>query len=180
MLLYRYFCLEHAVSCIEEHRLKVGRLAESNDPSDCRPRVVNLPSNAKGFDPGFSEGMLTSSSNKFGIICYSATVNDPVLWSHYSMGHRGIALGFDVPENLVVKVKYSDERPVLDFTSFDVSTTEEAVRFTKSILTEGFTVKAKSWAYEKEYRQFFLLESCVPARGMYFIDAHCLERSSLE
>src|SRR5438045_3566974 len=150
MLLYRYFCVEHAVSCIEEHRLKVGRLAELNDPYDCFPRVLNLPSDAKGFDLGFLQGMLTTWGNKFGIICYSATVNDPVLWSHYSTGHRGIALGFDVPEDVVVKVIYSDERPVLDFASFDdISTPDEAVLFTKAVMAQVFSVKAKSWSYEK-------------------------------
>jgi DUF2971 family protein len=165
MLLYRYFCLEHAVACIEERRLKVGHLAELNDPYDCFPRVENLPSDAKGFDLGFSQGMLSSWGNKFGIICYSATVNDPVLWSHYSTGHRGIALGFDVSENLVVKVNYSDERPVLDFALFNISTPEEAAHFAKSVMTKIFSVKATSWSYEKEYRQFLWLESCVPARG---------------
>ena len=176
MLLYRYFCLEHAVSCVEEHRLKVGRLAELNDPYDCFPRVVNLPLESKGFGLGFSQGMLNSWSNKFGIICYSAIVNDPVLWSHYSSGHRGIALGFDIPENVVVEVTYSDQRPELDFASFNVSTPDEASHFAKSVMTRIFSVKAASWSYEKEYRQFPFLESCVPTRGMYFIGMPVLKR----
>jgi hypothetical protein len=73
-------------------------------------------------------------------------------------------------------VNYSDERPVLEYALFEYSTTDEAVRIAKTILYKGYTVKAKSWSYEKEYRQFRLLESCVPSRGVYFIDAHPLER----
>ena len=108
--------------------------------------------------------------------CYSATVNDPVLWSHYSSGHRGIALGFDIPENVVVEVTYSDERPELDFASFNVSMPDEASHFAKSVMTRIFSVKAASWSYEKEYRQFLFLESCGPTRGMYFIGMPVLER----
>ncbi len=177
MLLYRYLSLEHAIQCLEERRLKVGRLNELNDPFDCFPRVVNLPSEAKGFDLGFADGMLNSWSEKFGLVCYSGTVNDPVLWSHYSSGHRGIALGFEVPtSDILVKVTYSDKRPTLDFHSFNISTPNEAVHFAKSVMTQIFSVKASSWSYEEEYRQFFLLESCVAAKGMYFIDLPMLKR----
>jgi Protein of unknown function (DUF2971) len=177
MLLYRYLSLEHAIQCLEERRLKVGRLNELNDPFDCFPRVVNLPSEAKGFDLGFADGMLSSRSEKFGLVCYSGTVNDPVLWSHYSNGHRGVALGFEVPtSDTLVKVTYSDERPTLDFHSFNVSTPNEAAGFAKSVMTQIFSVKASSWSYEEEYRQFFLLESCIAAKGMYFIDLPALKR----
>jgi hypothetical protein len=177
MLLYRYLSLDHAVACLEERRLKVGRLNELNDPFDCFPRVINLPVEAKGFELGFAEGMLSSWSNKFGVLCYSATVDDPVLWSHYSSGHRGIALGFDVPmSDTLAEVTYSDERPVLDFNSFGDFTPNEAVQFAKSVMTRTFSVKASSWSYEQEYRQFFLLESCIPARGLYFTDIPRLQR----
>src|SRR6266480_3191095 len=177
MLLYRYLSLEHAIGSVEEGRLKVGRLNELNDPFDCFPRVINLPSGAKGFDLGFADGMLNTWSSKFGIVYYSATVNDPVLWSHYSSGHRGIALGFEVPtSDILVKVTYSDERPILDFHSCNVSTPHEAFHFVRSVMIQIFSVKASSWSYEEEYRQFFLLESCIAAKGTYFTNLPLLKR----
>jgi len=69
MLLYRYLSLEHAIGCVEERRLKVGRLNELNDPFDCFPRVINLPSEAKDFDLGFGDGILNGWSSKFGLVC---------------------------------------------------------------------------------------------------------------
>jgi hypothetical protein len=180
MLLYRYLSLEHAIGCVEERRLKVGRLNELNDPFDCFPRVINLPSEAKDFDLGFADGILNGWSSKFGLVCYSATINDPVLWSHYASGHRGIALGFEIPTSgmadILAKVTYSDERPMLDFHLFNVSTPNEAVDFAKSLMTQIYSVKASSWSYEQEYRQFFLLESCIAAKGMYFTDLPLLKR----
>ena len=177
MVLYRYLSINHAVDALEQRRLKVGKLNELNDPFGCFPRVINLPSDVVGFGLGFATGMLDSWSTKFGIVCYSGTIEDPVLWSHYCTGHRGIALGFEVPASeMLVKVAYRNERPELDFRELNVSTAEEAVRFAKTTMAHIFSVKALSWSYEQEYRQFFLFESCIAARGMYFTELPLLKR----
>jgi hypothetical protein len=41
---------------------------------------------------------------------------------------------------------------------------------------EFLALKQLVGLYEKEYRQFLLLESCVPTRGMYFIGMPVLKR----
>jgi hypothetical protein len=39
----------------------------------------------------------------------SRSWENPVLWSHYAEGHKGVCLGFDVKEELLEEVKYADE-----------------------------------------------------------------------
>ncbi|MGB2889157.1 MAG: DUF2971 domain-containing protein [Candidatus Acidiferrales bacterium] len=48
-----------------------------------------------------------------GMLCFSRRWHNPVLWSHYAEGHRGICLGFDVSKQFVKAVMYVSNRPSL-------------------------------------------------------------------
>jgi hypothetical protein len=85
-----------------------------------------------------------------------------VIWSHYADSHRGIALGFDFDPKSgkrLYEVTYQNNRPQIDYK------TAQALRpggqmtpgFIDKVLTYGFTSKASSWSYEKEYRRFVSL-----------------------
>lgn len=80
------------------------------------------------------------------ILSLSANPLHELLWSHYSDGHRGIALAFDASIGsefgMALKVNYVQEISPLEIPIQD----KEAI-FQASILT-----KRSAWAYEEEYR----------------------------
>ncbi|MGK0454462.1 MAG: hypothetical protein ACJAYY_001945, partial [Paraglaciecola sp.] len=46
---------------------------------------------------------------KYGVICYSASYHNRLLWSHYADNHQGMVLVFEIPnpeKSKVRKVKY--------------------------------------------------------------------------
>ena len=45
-----------------------------------------------------------------GVLCFSRGWHNPLLWSHYGDKHRGVCLGFDVPNAHIVHVSYNSSR----------------------------------------------------------------------
>lgn len=48
------------------------------------------------------------------VISFCAKWANPVIWSHYADEHRGMALGFDIPESLLFKIGYEDKKIPFD------------------------------------------------------------------
>ena len=95
-------------------------------------------------------------AQRFGILCFSKGWSNPVLWSHYADGHRGICLGFDVPaEGLLRPIRYVSER-----TPLPMPPTPEA-------MDELLFTKHTDWSYEEEWRGWFQLDQR-DASGHYF------------
>ncbi len=176
--LYRYLRGEYAVQAIEEGFLKIGRLAEVNDPFEFRPAIVGLPKGTPQEAIERRESFFIKKLNdSVGILCFSdeRTVTDPVVWSHYSEGHRGIALGFEYPNlgRLVelgkfIHVTYLDERVLINDYEFSQGHTAKNLEVAKALLGR----KAKNWGYEREYRLFVDLRGpkVVTRNGMYWHD----------
>ena len=95
MRVYRFMSLANGLDSIQARRLRIGRLVELNDPYDCAPGIAHAPNISAGGEETFEAGYFAQFAEAFGLLSYSATVSDPVIWSHYADGHRGIALGFD-------------------------------------------------------------------------------------
>src|SRR5215216_5139997 len=47
---------------------------------------------------------------RFGVVCFSRNWNNPLLWAHYSDKHKGICLGFDLPDDFLKGVTYLRDR----------------------------------------------------------------------
>jgi hypothetical protein len=130
----------------------------------------------------FPNPYLTQLMGEFGILCYSEVINDPVIWSHYADKHAGLALGFDFPEGMLnapLRVSYDTVRPTIPMgTLADIFQPTYSLREKNiGIFQQGFTKKAQSWSYEKEWRQFVNLDECKMIGDHYFreIPSHCLE-----
>jgi hypothetical protein len=54
------------------------------------------------------------------MLCFSRDWHNPVQWSHYADKHRGICLGFDVPDSLLVPVQYTKEPPKLNWDAIEL------------------------------------------------------------
>jgi len=53
-------------------------------------------------------------NKQFGIICFSATPSDPLLWSHYAKGHTGVVLQVEHAKEELHEVTYDTSCPILD------------------------------------------------------------------
>jgi hypothetical protein len=96
MMLYRYLSEEFALQVLQTREWKVGRLLELNDPADCQPTLIDAPKQPnEAADAEYARNYLRKVYEDVGVICLSAAISDPVIWSHYADGHRGIALGLD-------------------------------------------------------------------------------------
>ena len=154
MIVYRYFNEQFGLLALQQTQWKIGRLLELNDPLDCQPIL---------FHKGQTEPFLAEDSpfirdtyEWLGILCYSAQIDDPVLWSHYADCHRGMALGFELPPDELFKVDYpaDDARARLDYDKLEQLVSLEHGHALKELIASGFTRKANGWKYEEEYRQF--------------------------
>jgi hypothetical protein len=174
MLFYRYLNEQFGLLAIQTGELKVGRLAELNDPADCLPIIANSPeSGDDAAKEAFEKRYFSQVYNDVGILCFSATLTDPVIWSHYADSHRGMALGYEFGGRSakMFEVKYADQRAVLDYneTERDRIENPEKGKFIESVVTKGFTKKALSWQYEKEYRIFVNLYHSQMKGPHYFV-----------
>lgn len=139
-------------------------MGELNDPMDCAPRIINYPArHVDVLNEQFEQRILSGAAATVGLLCFSAAVHDPVVWSHYADAHRGIALGFAFEHGeRLLPVKYQAERAELDYAAL-------AAGMNSVALEQGFTRKATSWSYEQEHRMFINLDHCEMNGEHYFL-----------
>ena len=98
-------------------------------------------------------------SAKIGIICLSRQWSHPLLWGHYADKHKGIAIGFDVPDDGTNQpVKYRRKR---------LQPPQERV-LNDADLRKLLLTKFTAWKHETEYRRFCRLDDSVRENGLYF------------
>lgn len=176
MMLYKFLPAHFALQAIESRRLKVSTMDVLNDIYDCKPTFVD----SRESDPiklqkkvRWIEGLLATD---FGMISYCKNAESLLVWSHYGDSHKGIALGFELEDNVpidsecyrgLMEVKYSetDARAVVDLAKHNP---KGAVALT-GILNDGYRQKGWDWHREEEYREFIWLNSCETSDGLYFI-----------
>ena len=164
--LYRYFPARYGVAAIENRELRVGRLAELNDPFEFMPGISHIAPNApRNILDQALNFLVEHWKDSMGIISFASQIKDPVIWSHYAESHRGIALAFDFEkDDFLWEMDYPEMRPVIELGVFDNLEKKEQLHLIKRILS----AKAPSWKYEGEYRVFVELEACRASGGNYF------------
>ena len=98
-----------------------------------------------------------------GLLCFSKRWENPVLWSHYASKHRGIALGFDLKDEVAIPIEYSASRLPVIYNNGDPS----------QGLSEQFAgnlvhTKYEHWRYEDEVRMVMTLDETTEEGGSYF------------
>src|ERR1700722_4063793 len=88
-----------------------------------------------------SQNFQKECGEKFRMLCFSESVQSPLMWGHYCDCHAGFALQFDTNHTFfqgrLAKVHYANERPKINdpFPGFSIPLT-----------------KNEEWIYEKEWR----------------------------
>jgi hypothetical protein len=158
MRVYHLSDAQHALSNVALRRIKISRFSDLNDPfellgADLRDKVLR---------EAFRETKEELHKNK-GLICFSKSWENPVLWSHYADKHRGICLGFDVPDHLLSPV---------DYTPNPLKVAHDGIRNRPQINQEFMDALLRTkfidWKYEDEMRVFVQLDHKTIESGLYF------------
>lgn len=155
MRLYRFLGAEYGLRSIVERRIRIGRIEELNDDFE----FIGVALSEKADRIALRE-MRRHISKKNGVICMSKDWDSPLMWAHYADSHKGIVLGFDVPDKAFYKVNYVNKRPTLadmGLSVLDDITPNDIKRLTRT--------KAEGWTYEQEYRAFVALEDGFEVNG---------------
>jgi hypothetical protein len=90
-------------------------------------------------------------NNRAGILCLNDDPLSVLMWSHYACKHQGICIGFARTDqnqlgcdDVCSPVTYSDEYPAPKFS--------EILSGNGKLTEKLFYVKAREWAYEREWR----------------------------
>jgi hypothetical protein len=176
--LYRYLDAAAALKTIEDRRFRISRLRDLNDPFEWRfgYKLQNLELEAT-ID-AWRESVFESRNKVLGIICFSATSKEPVLWSHYADKHRGVAFEVDCINDpkLLKEISYPQERQVMDIETYaELQRHHDETSLKKyllPIMEQTIRQKSPSWAYEKEYRfnvEFENVANLQIHNGHYFL-----------
>ena len=161
--------------------LRVTQPATLNDPFECASKLVSDNPNGvvdvkeiieklKIFSPkgSVSERDLQSSSTvfgthnwsqllrkllslRFGIVSFSASPLNPLLWAHYADSGKGVVIGYDISilkkftneHEILRPVQYQDQLPIVS---------ESLVVRPDNGLQNLMLMKSKHWQYEEEWR----------------------------
>lgn len=151
MRVYKFLSAHIGLKCLYERRLKISKIDDLNDPFDLLPFDLSNKRERQAL-----HATRNALGAKRGVLCFSASWRDPVIWAHYSDKHKGICLGFDVPDDGAGRVEYVSER----------------LPFPKSPTTHDMHrmlwTKFSNWAYEQEIR--FVAALNEHEDGIYYKD----------
>lgn len=155
MRVYHFLCAKWALENLSNQRLKKARIQELNDPFELLATDLSDKKRRKGF-----RSWKRQMEQSFGVLCFSRTKRNPVLWSHYADKHKGICLGFDVRKSTIMEVNYVKERQ-----GFNSDTD-----LTQATMKKLLSTKYEGWSYEDEIRVFTHLKDKDEKTGLYFAE----------
>jgi hypothetical protein len=158
MRVYHFVNQEFGLDDLKRRRLKIATIEDLNDPFE----MLGFSNRDPKFRKAWSL-IRTLLHSRFGLVCFSNSYRNPVQWSHYADGHRGLCLGFDVPKRLLTEVKYSPDGLMPDYELFAKSSAHASQELVRILAT-----KFIHWQYEGEQRYFIPLSMVSPIRGFYF------------
>lgn len=159
MRVYNLSPASYALQNLQRHRLKVSTFEDLNDPFELLS--MKLPSQA--MREGLQQFKVDMHSST-GILCFTRCWDNPVMWSHYADKHRGVCLGFDIPDDRAVRVRYVAARTTLKFRD-----NLERKGVDQTFALDLMRSKYKDWRYEKEVRMFVGLDETEKSvDGLYF------------
>ncbi len=159
MRVWHFVNEQYGLDDIRCRRLKVATLKDLNDPFEWFSADLR--------DPFLRSAMRTIKdelAKTRGMLCFSKSWSNPVQWSHYADRHRGLCLGFDMPDELLRSVAYSRKRLPYEAKSlWEGNNAEE-------IMLSYLNTKYSHWRYENEVRCYVNLETRALESGLYFTD----------
>lgn len=145
MKLYHMTSAGSCLKILQQRRLKISLFDDLNDPFE-----LLAISTGEKMARTLLKHLKKELTKKHGLLCFSSTWQEPLLWAHYGDKHRGVCLGFEIAKRLPQQVKYVPERLNHSFSVEKVPLSPEAAR----LVHESLYTKHDGWEYEKEWRIF--------------------------
>lgn len=159
MLVYHFIKAEYGITALRSRRLKVARIHNLNDPFEFLAPDLSSTEARRAFLK-----LKDLHNRHYGLLCFSRSWRNPVMWSHYAEKHQGLCLGFDIPFQEALSVEYCDERlPLEPLFSGEL---EDRLKAMKTMLAAKFS----HWSYEQEVRLFVNLDVSDPRDCRYYCD----------
>lgn len=158
MKLYYFTPAHFALSALALRRLKVARLAELNDPFELLAVDAAIPLHREYF-----RRVKEKIDSTHGVLCFSKSWANPVLWGHYADKFRGVALGFEVTSPHLVPVIYA-KTPI----KIDTDPVTGLPQPSYDMVDQMQRTKFEDWRYEDEMRVYAQLDRDVCESGLYF------------
>ena len=98
MKVYHFLSAQNAISDIALKRIKISRIGQLNDPFELLAVDLRDPRDKVAL-----ENWKNELDEQFGLICFCAHWSNPLMWGHYADSHKGIALGFEIQEDLLLR-----------------------------------------------------------------------------
>lgn len=162
---YKFLNKDFGLKSLYERRLEQSRIHELNDPFELAPYDLTDPRVRYAF-----LSVREALGRENGLLCLSASWQDPVIWAHYADKHQGICLGFEIPRitgdggsDIAKRVTYV-LRPLRFPAEFLTLPQAGQLKHANRI---PFT-KFKHWAYEKEIRVWGRLSN--EEDGLHFFE----------
>jgi len=158
MRVYHFIDEKWGLDNIRRRRLKIARISDLNDPFELEiaspdPIVRRAFRQTKAQLNGWA-----------GLLCFSRDWRNPVQWAHYGDRHRGLCLGFDIPDPLLTTVVYRSRLLKADMVAMN-GADDRQWEFYKKVLSTKYT----HWKYENEVRLFIRLDDeDAQAKNLYF------------
>jgi hypothetical protein len=159
MRAYHFLTAHFALGSLALRRSRLSRYEDLNDPFELFAADVG-----EGSIRPAVKAMKEHFNQTQGILCFSRTWDNPVLWSHYADKHRGVALGFDISDQHKVEIIYSEDRMPIEYVDND-----PARGVAESYVNRLVRTKFKHWIYENEVRLVFGLDESTLEGGSYFV-----------
>ena len=161
MLVYHLLPEKFALGNLRLRRLKVARLDDMNDPFELLGATLQKKEHRDAL-----RGFKSEMDRFWGALCFSRSWSHPMIWSHYADKHRGICLGFDVPEDKAIPISYKAKRLEFDFErQLSKDTRDEKLGL------KLMTTKFDGWKYEDEVRLLLSMENETTAEsGLHFFN----------
>jgi hypothetical protein len=160
MKIYHFVPAGYGLEDIKKRRLKIATIPDLNDPFELL--CVDLS------DENLRIGMRNwkrKMGAQYGMLCFSKTWRNPVQWSHYADRHRGLALGFEVPDGHAIDVMYKEHRSKEEIGELLFSDSADR---REEMMQRFLSTKYAHWSYEKEMRIYTTLEEKDVSTGLYF------------
>lgn len=157
---YHFLPSQYAIDDLTQKRIKVSLINKLNDPFELLPNLrYNELKKRKLY-----HDIHRKVSKKYGILCFTKAWDEPLVWGHYAARHTGLAIGFEILKDKVLRVDYKSEPKRI---KFELTNDQEQ---NEKLFLSLAEVKYKKWEYEEEYRMLIKLEDCIKDGEHYFIE----------
>ena len=105
MILYHMTSASSCLKILKGRQLKISLFEDLNDPFE-----LLAISTGEKMARTLLKYMKRELTKKHGLLCFSSTWQESLMWAHYGDKHRGVCLGFEISDHLPQQVKYVSER----------------------------------------------------------------------